>query len=316
VQQVQYIINHANVKAIIAEKKSLQAILEAKDRCPTLKYIILMDDEVVDKQFIKEHHNDSQPLFTHTMSQIEQIGSKHPVGDVLPAYDDLVSNRNCVVTYVVINSAVSFLLLYAVVDMWNVLLMTIMLNSSTIPMQLTICYTSGTTGNPKGVVLTHGNILSTAASISSRSPAHMHTGDHILFSYLPLAHIYERVVEASLILEGNALGFSQGDNTKLVEDVQELKPTIFPGVPRVWQRIYDRVNAQVQESGKIKAALVNHAYAVKLKQLHEGEEYPGSSVWGKSLHSSLHNNSHRPQSHHTYDTHILVRLTHNLALQR
>lgn len=136
---------------------------------------------------------------------------------------------------------------------------------------LTLCYTSGTTGNPKGAILTHANILAGCAGITERGPPEEKSDSEVFFSYLPLAHIYERVCEANVILEAGAIGFSQGDPTKLVEDVGILRPTIFPGVPRVWQRIYDRVHAQAASSGLIKSALFNAAYNSKIAKLQRGD---------------------------------------------
>lgn len=92
--------------------------------------------------------------------------------------------------------------------------------------------------SPKGAILTHGNIIAACAGMEERATPEEKSLDEVYFSYLPLAHIYERICEANVIAVGGAIGFSQGDPVKLLEDVQALRPTIFPGVPRVWQRIY------------------------------------------------------------------------------
>ncbi len=145
---------------------------------------------------------------------------------------------------------------------------------------VTICYTSGTTGNPKGVMLSHRSILSAAVALSNRLPRELEKKE-VLLSYLPLAHIYERVVEASLTGRGHAIGFYAGDPQKLVEDVAVLKPTIFPGVPRVWQRIYDRVTTQVADGNFITRYLFNKAYAAKQDAMRRGDE--SLSTWGDRI---------------------------------
>ncbi|KAF7975311.1 hypothetical protein HWV62_10094 [Athelia sp. TMB] len=98
-----------------------------------------------------------------------------------------------------------------------------------------ICYTSGTTSNPKGVVLTHGHM---ALACQSNLYGPGFGGDAVLLSYLPLAHIYERLAESLAISLGSAIGYFTGDPLRLLDDAQTLKPHFFPSVPRVLNRVY------------------------------------------------------------------------------
>ncbi|EIW85421.1 long-chain-fatty-acid-CoA ligase [Coniophora puteana RWD-64-598 SS2] len=123
-----------------------------------------------------------------------------------------------------------------------------------------ICYTSGTTSNPKGVVLTHGNL---ALSAYSNLFGLEYPPSSCLFSYLPLAHIYERVMELATIATGGCVGYFTGDPLRLLEDVQELKPQFFPSVPRVLNRIYQSAMAAGQLPG-IKGALFRAAVKAKM----------------------------------------------------
>ena len=139
----------------------------------------------------------------------------------------------------------------------------------------TICYTSGTTGVPKGAILTHRNFAAGAAGAASAGVDLVASDVHI--SYLPLAHVFERLVQVALIRRGGSIGFYQGDVTKLVEDLGVLKPTLFPSVPRLWNRIYDKVMAGVQGAGGLKATLFNWALSSKMGYLPSG--HVTHSLW-------------------------------------
>lgn len=117
---------------------------------------------------------------------------------------------------------------------------------------LTINYTSGTTGDPKGVVLTHRNCVS-AVSASRMSGNMSHKDSSI--SYLPLAHIYGRMIDQTAFAEGGAVGFFHGDMIGLVEDLKILKPSGFISVPRLYNRISAGLKAQTVEADGFRGAL-------------------------------------------------------------
>lgn len=136
----------------------------------------------------------------------------------------------------------------------------------------TICYTSGTTGVPKGAVLSHGNLVADAAGsfrILQAGPGDVHV------SYLPLAHIYERVTVLGLTHCGAAIGFYSGDVQNLLDDVLLLRPTIFCSVPRLWNRIHDRVLGQVRQGSAVARRLFEAAYSSKRAALERGDSGGG-----------------------------------------
>ncbi|KFM80190.1 Long-chain-fatty-acid--CoA ligase 1, partial [Stegodyphus mimosarum] len=112
----------------------------------------------------------------------------------------------------------------------------------------TICYTSGTTGDPKGVMLTHFNLIVTAtAKIFHLGEAAPGKGDSYL-SFLPLAHMMERIIQVILLLNGGKIGFFSGDLSLLLDDLKTLKPTHVAVVPRLLNKIYDKVITEANSS--------------------------------------------------------------------
>ena len=134
----------------------------------------------------------------------------------------------------------------------------------------TFSYTSGTTGDSKGAMLTHNNMMAMIGSICKI--VDLHSSD-IHLSYLPLPHVFERLVMLSMFYNGCRIGFFQGDVLKLKDDLAELRPTIFPSVPRLWMRMYDVIMGRSKELKGCKASLVAKATAVKLRNLTTAAQY-------------------------------------------
>ena len=129
---------------------------------------------------------------------------------------------------------------------------------------VTLCYTSGTTGMPKGVELTHKNIISNLAAIAYHSDdAEKMTSTDVSISYLPLPHIMERNSQSNMIAHGAGIGYFRGSPLLLVEDAAALQPTFFPGPPRLYNRLFDAVSSAIEQAGGLKAALYNRGMAAK-----------------------------------------------------
>eukprot|EP00958_Prasinococcus_capsulatus_P029246 scaffold7382_cov406-Prasinococcus_capsulatus_cf.AAC.17 len=102
----------------------------------------------------------------------------------------------------------------------------------------------------------------------------------VFLSYLPLAHIFDRVIEEAMCLSGGAIGYWRGDIQGLLGDLEALKPTFFIGVPRVFERIYQR---GVGSLHGIKKLLFNFFYNSKLNGLNNGVELSKASFFGDML---------------------------------
>ncbi|KAG9007921.1 hypothetical protein FRB94_013868 [Tulasnella sp. JGI-2019a] len=129
-----------------------------------------------------------------------------------------------------------------------------------------ICYTSGTTGDPKGVVITHGNMSAAVLGYLHGMP--VLPFNFVLFSYLPLAHIYGRLVELITLAMGGCVGYFTGSPSNLLSDIQCLRPHFLPSVPRVLNRVYGSVMATARAPG-LKGVLFRRAMAAKLYYLKE-----------------------------------------------
>jgi long-chain acyl-CoA synthetase len=123
----------------------------------------------------------------------------------------------------------------------------------------TIVYTSGTTGEPKGVVLTHANLVSNARALIRRYGI---TADDSAVSYLPLAHMFERTCgHYVFLLAGGTVAYAEGLAT-VVDDVATIRPTVLIAVPRVLERAYEAAVARVESGPWIGRGLVHRAFVL------------------------------------------------------
>jgi len=131
-----------------------------------------------------------------------------------------------------------------------------------------IMYTSGTTGDPKGVMLSHRNVVGEIAGLTNFNEEIR--SDDIYISYLPLAHSLETALHLTALTCGASIGFFSGDVRQLVDDVGELRPSMLPGVPRVFQRIYDRIQQGVGAKGVISRFVFDKAFSMQLSLVRQG----------------------------------------------
>ncbi|KAG8579007.1 hypothetical protein GDO81_010684 [Engystomops pustulosus] len=148
-----------------------------------------------------------------------------------------------------------------------------------------VCFTSGTTGNPKGAMLTHGNVVADFSGFlkvteSQWSP----TCEDVHISYLPLAHMFERMVQSVVYCHGGRIGFFQGDIRLLSDDMKTLRPTIFPVVPRLLNRMYDKIFSQADTP--VKRWILEFASRRKEAEVRRGV-IRNNSLWDKLLFNKV-----------------------------
>ncbi|XP_048186831.1 long-chain-fatty-acid--CoA ligase 1 isoform X2 [Perognathus longimembris pacificus] len=144
-----------------------------------------------------------------------------------------------------------------------------------------ICFTSGTTGNPKGALITHGNLVSDcSAFVKATEKAILVNASDTHISFLPLAHMFEQMMLCVMLCHGARIGFFQGDIRLLMDDLKVLQPTIFPVVPRLLNRMFDRIFAQANTT--LKRWLLDFASKRKEAELRSGI-IRNNSLWDKLI---------------------------------
>lgn len=134
-------------------------------------------------------------------------------------------------------------------------------------------YTSGTTGAPKGAMISHRNIVSLLAGSLDRlnfTPTDVH------ISYLPMAHVLERIFLNALLYFGVRIAVFSGDVRNLKDDLQIIKPTLFLSVPRLYNKFYDTIQGGIKKKSFIAQRLVKRATEAKLHNLKYKAEYTHS----------------------------------------
>ncbi|XP_031846206.2 acyl-CoA synthetase long-chain isoform X1 [Nomia melanderi] len=143
-----------------------------------------------------------------------------------------------------------------------------------------IMYTSGSTGVPKGVLLSHGNIISTLKAFCDAVEIRQ---DDVFLGFLPLAHVFELLAESVCLLTGVPIGYSSPltmiDSSSKIQrgskgDASVLHPTCLTAVPLILDRISKGINEKVKKSGPFRQAIFNFAYEYKLKWSRRGYDTP------------------------------------------
>ncbi|HEV7399393.1 MAG TPA: AMP-dependent synthetase/ligase [Solirubrobacterales bacterium] len=118
----------------------------------------------------------------------------------------------------------------------------------------TFIYTSGTTGPPKGCVISHGNYRSMLDMVNEASVVE---NEDLTYLYLPLAHSFALLIQFGSFDLGATIAYWEGDPQKILPNLAELKPTYFPSVPRIFEKIYTAASSGMEKEGGLKKAIFN-----------------------------------------------------------
>ncbi|MDZ4202414.1 MAG: long-chain fatty acid--CoA ligase [Gallionella sp.] len=141
----------------------------------------------------------------------------------------------------------------------------------------TIVYTSGTTGKPKGVMLSHANILSNAHACLDTFTVR---GEDVFLSFLPLSHTFERTLGYYLpVMTGSTVAFARSI-TQLPEDLQSIRPTLLVSVPRIYERIHSAIITKLDEGSAFRRALFRFAVETGWARF---ERAQGRGTWKASF---------------------------------
>ena len=136
----------------------------------------------------------------------------------------------------------------------------------------TIIYTSGTTGKPKGVMLSHQNIVSNVLNSAPRIP--FEPGKNTALSFLPICHIFERMILYLYQYYGVSVYFGESIE-KISDNIKEVRPNVITAVPRLLEKVYDKIYAKGAELTGIKKALFFWAINLGLRY----EPYGANGFW-------------------------------------
>src|SRR5919198_2051594 len=138
----------------------------------------------------------------------------------------------------------------------------------------TFIYTSGTTGPPKGCVISHGNYR---AMLNMVLEVGVLGEDEVTYLYLPLAHSFALLIQFGTVALGATLAYWQRDPLKIIPDLAEVRPTYFPSVPRIFEKIYTAATAAAENAGGMKKTVFDWAVRVgrRMRETERAGRQPG-----------------------------------------
>jgi long-chain acyl-CoA synthetase len=247
----EYIINHASLTCVASSIVHIPTLLKLAPRCPSLKLIISLDPLSTEGERPGQSKKDIlQMLGEQVGIKIHDMRDVEAIGEKSPRPYHPPRPEDTI----------------------------------------TINYTSGTTGNPKGVMLSHSNAVAATSSSLTLIPQ---GGTDIICSYLPLAHIFQRVSEHSALWAGSAIGYFHGEILELVDDIKLIRPTAFTSVPRLFNRFGGAIKAATVEASGVRGSMSRYIVDKKLNNLNQpvdkatNKHFFYDRIWAKKVSAAL-----------------------------
>ena len=251
-ETTEYIINHASLACVAASLNHIPTLIKLGPRCPSMKIIISLDPLSEGTELPGNSKADILNAMAADVGlQIIYIKDVEAMGEAAPRPYNTPRPEDIT----------------------------------------TINYTSGTTGAPKGVVLSHANQVAALASslcliTQARSDVHL--------SYLPLAHIFERVAQGACLWAGSQVGFFHGNVAELVDDMKLLRPTSFISVPRLFNRFGGAIKGATVQAPGFKGTMSRHIVDVKMANMNNPDPAKATNkhmfydrIWAKKVASAF-----------------------------
>jgi long-chain acyl-CoA synthetase len=242
----EYIIKHADLASVVCSLPHVPTLIRLKARLPNLKFLVVVDP-------LEPGQNERPELSKQVLldNMAAEVGLKIFSLDTVEKLGASLGKPN---------------------------------NPPKPSDPITINYTSGTTGPPKGVLLTHAMcVAATSSSLASNNILE----NGVTVSYMPLAHIYGRLLEHTAIWSGSRIGYFHGNILELVDDIKLLRPTTFASVPRLLNRFGGAVKANTVEQPGVKGALGRHIVRTKMARLNPPAKSNATPTYSHAVYDRI-----------------------------
>jgi long-chain acyl-CoA synthetase len=253
------IINECELTTIFTEEEMIPILDKLKEECPTLKYIIYSGKYIESSLYILIPFNTLSNIDENTISTDSCFITDDKMSDTNISYDEIITNLD--------NNLV-------IDDEENIQDSIYKPEKSTIAV---IMYTSGSTGNPKGVMVSHSNVIAASSAIGTDFKIKR---DDVYLGYLPLAHILELMAEFFMLWNGICICYGsvktlKDDNVvNCLGDFNHYQPTLLAGVPKIFNMIEAGIKEKVNNSGLVKRLLFNYAFIKKNEAIKNNRSTP------------------------------------------
>ncbi|SCM25636.1 acyl-CoA synthetase, putative [Plasmodium chabaudi adami] len=253
INSVKSIIQKTEMKVCCVEAEKLESLISLKPELPDLNILIVYNDSNLKDDIKKKAIQAGYKIYFYK-KLIDQYKNKNIIPQIVHPLSNSEGDKTGNTTTANTNDE-------SLENMRETLK-----NNKPKPTDIcTIIFTSGTSGNPKGAMITHYSFIAFAQSYLLDGNRLGIIKHEVTLSYLPLAHVYERLIEFALPFFGAKIGYFSGNIKDIANDINALKPTFLITVPRILQKIHDNIMGNLKNKNIISQLLVKLALKSKRK---------------------------------------------------